>query len=68
MLKCKECGETNFKAHLDSSIPSGIILRNKNFVVESSNIIGFECQNCNCYHEDIEELADWKEEDENRLK
>ena len=64
MWKCKECGETDFKAHLDSSISSGIILRHKNFVVESSNVIGFECQNCNCYHEDIEELADWEEEDE----
>ena len=64
MWKCKECGGTNFKAHLDSSISSGIILRHKNFVVESSNVIGFECQNCNCYHEDIEELADWEGENE----
>lgn len=64
MWKCKECGGTDFEAYLDSSISSGIILRNKNFVVEKDNVIGFECQNCNCYHENIEELAYWEEEDE----
>lgn len=64
MRKCKECGGTDFEAYLDSSISSGIILRNKNFVVESSNVIGFECQSCNCYHENIEELAYLEEEDE----
>ena len=64
MFKCKECRGTDFEAHLDSSISSGIILRNKNFVVEKDNVIGFECQSCNCYHENIEELADWEEEDE----
>ena len=64
MWKCKECGGTDFEAYLDSSISSGIILRNKNFVVEKDNVIGFECQNCNCYHENIEELTCWEEEDE----
>lgn len=64
MWKCKECGGTDFEAYLDSSISSGIILRNKNFVVEKDNVIGFECQNCNCYHENIEELTYWEEEDE----
>ncbi|ALF24742.1 hypothetical protein [Fusobacterium nucleatum] len=64
MWKCKECGGTDFEAYLDSSISLGIILRNKNFVVEKDNVIGFECQNCNCYHENIEELAYWEEEDE----
>ena len=64
MWKCKECGGTDFEAYLDSSISSGIILRNNNFVVEKDNVIGFECQNCNCYHENIEELTYWEEEDE----
>ena len=64
MWKCKECGGTDFKAHLDSSISSGIILRHKNFVVDKADVLGFECQGCNCYHEYIEELADWEEEDE----
>ena len=64
MWRCKECGGTNFKAHLDSSIPAGKTLKNKNFVVDKADVLGFECQGCNCYHEDIEELADWEEEDE----
>mgnify|MGYP000843592626 FL=1 len=62
MWQCKECGGIKFKAHLHSSIPNGIILKNKNFVVDKNDIIGFECKTCNCYHENIEELAVWKEE------
>lgn len=62
MWEFKECGATNFKTHLDSSIPSGTILKNKNFVIDKNDIIGFECKTCNCYHENIEELAVWKEE------
>ena len=37
MWKCKECGGTNFKAHLDSSIPAGKTLKNKNFVVDKAD-------------------------------
>lgn len=64
MWKCKECGGTDFKAHLDSSISAGKTLKNKNFVVDKADVLGFECQGCNSYHENIEELADWEEEDE----
>jgi hypothetical protein len=58
MWKCKKCGGTDFKVHLDSSISSGIILRHKNFVVDKADVLGFECQDCNSYNEDIEGLAD----------
>ena len=37
MWKCKHCGGTNFKAHLDSSIPAGKTLKNKNFVVDKAD-------------------------------
>ena len=62
MWQCKECGGVKFKAHLHSSIPTGIILKNKNFDIEKNDVIGFECKTCNCYHENIEELAVWVEE------
>lgn len=62
MWQCKKCGGIKFKAHLHSSIPTGMILKNKNFVIEKNDVIGFECKTCNCYHENIEELAVWVEE------
>ena len=40
--------------------------RNKNFVVDKADVLGFECQGCNSYDEDIEELADWEEEEDER--
>ena len=64
MWKCKYCGGTDFIGYLDSSISLGKTLRNKNFVVDKADVLGFECQGCNSYDEDIEGLADWEEEDE----
>lgn len=61
---CKKCGRTDFIAYLDGHISAGTILRDKNFVVSQENVIGFECYNCNDYSSEIEEIAEWVEDED----
>ena len=76
MWKCKECGGTDFKAHLDSSISSGIVVGGYEKysgygkdgypleLEESDYETNVECEKCGFIDSGISLIADWEEEDE----